>query len=146
VRKETQKILGAMQGKAVEPADFRVSCTCTRVAVLEGHTESVFISTAKKSGVDAVKEAMRKYAGVLSKEGLPSAPRQMIIVQEDPFRPQPRMDRDADGGMATTVGRIREDDVLENGVKYLLVSHNTKMGAAKGAVLVAELLNKKKYI
>ncbi|MBI2938030.1 MAG: aspartate-semialdehyde dehydrogenase [Thaumarchaeota archaeon] len=146
VRKETQKILGAMRGKAVEPADFKVSCTCTRVAVLEGHTESVFASTVKKSGVDAVKEAMRKYAGVLSKEGLPSAPRQMIIVQEDPFRPQPRMDRDVDGGMATTVGRIREDDVLENGVKYLLVSHNTKMGAAKGAVLVAELLNKKKYI
>jgi aspartate-semialdehyde dehydrogenase len=66
----------------------------------------------------------------------------MIMVHEDPFRPQPRLDRDAEDGMATVVGRIRKDNVLENGVKYVLVSHNTKMGAAKGAVLVAELVFK----
>ena len=59
---------------------------------------------------------------------------------EAPDRPQPRLDRDTHGGMATTVGRLREDAVLENGVKLVLVSHNTKMGAAKGAVLVAELM------
>ena len=70
----------------------------------------------------------------------------MIVVQKDPYRPQPRLDRDAYGGMATTVGRIRVDDVLKNGVKYLLVTHNTKMGAAKGAVLLAELLIKKGYV
>jgi aspartate-semialdehyde dehydrogenase len=67
-------------------------------------------------------------------------------VLDDPFRPQPRLDRDTHGGMATTVGRIREDGVLENGVKYVLVSHNTKMGAAKGAVLVAELLREQKLL
>ncbi|MFH0914599.1 MAG: Asd/ArgC dimerization domain-containing protein, partial [Chloroflexota bacterium] len=77
---------------------------------------------------------------------LPSAPRQMIVVLTDPFRPQPRLDRDTDNGMATVVGRIRQDTALENGVKYVLVSHNTKMGAARGAVLVAELLIKEGYI
>ncbi len=72
--------------------------------------------------------------------GLPSAPRHLIITHDDPFRPQPRLDRDNEAGMATTVGRLRKDDALDNGWKYLLVSHNTKMGAAKGAVLVAEAL------
>jgi len=61
-------------------------------------------------------------------------------VHDDPFRPQPRLDRDRGEGMVTTVGRVREDAALPNGVKFVLVSHNTKMGAAKGAVLVAELL------
>jgi aspartate-semialdehyde dehydrogenase len=70
----------------------------------------------------------------------------MIVVRTDPFRPQPRLDRDTDNGMATVVGRIRKDTALENGVKYMLVSHNTKMGAARGAVLVAELLIKKGHI
>jgi len=67
-------------------------------------------------------------------------------VHDDPFRPQPRLDRDADGGMTTSVGRIREDEALDNGIKYLLVSHNTKMGAAKGAVLTAEYLATAGYI
>ena len=71
---------------------------------------------------------------------MPSSPPRWIEVSEDPFRPQPRLDRDSHGGMTTSVGRVREDEVLENGVKYVLVSHNTKMGAAKGAVLVAEML------
>jgi hypothetical protein len=57
----------------------------------------------------------------------------LFTVHDDPFRPQPRLDRDADGGMTTSVGRIRDDPALENGIKYVLVSHNTKMGAAKGA-------------
>ena len=70
----------------------------------------------------------------------------MIIVDEDPFRPQPRLDRNACDGMATTVGRIREDNIFGKGVKYVLVSHNTKNGAAKGAVLIAEYLYKTKYI
>ncbi|MGH7899265.1 MAG: Asd/ArgC dimerization domain-containing protein, partial [Candidatus Binatia bacterium] len=72
--------------------------------------------------------------------GLPSAPRRWIVVHDDPFRPQPRLDRDAEGGMATSVGRIRPEPVLENGIKFVLVTHNTKMGAAKGAVLVGEHL------
>jgi aspartate-semialdehyde dehydrogenase len=87
-----------------------------------------------------VAAALREFGGELARLELPSAPRRLITVHDDPFRPQPRLDRDADGGMTTSVGRIREDPALDNGMKYLLVSHNTKMGAAKGAVLTAEYL------
>jgi aspartate-semialdehyde dehydrogenase len=146
VQRETQKILGDFAGNAVNPARFNVSCTCTRVNVREGHTESVFVSTEKACEVNDVATAMREYNGSANEAELPSAPHQMIIVREDPFRPQPRLDRDADDGMATVVGRIRKDNVLKNGIKYLLVSHNTKMGAAKGAVLAAELLIRDDYI
>ena len=72
-------------------------------------------------------------------------PERLIRVHDDPFRPQPRLDRDEGGGMTTSVGRIRRDSVFKNGIKYLLVSHNTKMGAARGAILVAEYLVKKGY-
>ncbi|MCY1035471.1 aspartate-semialdehyde dehydrogenase [Corallococcus sp. BB11-1] len=142
VEVETKKILGSLDaaGAALTPHDVRVSCTCTRVAVLEGHTESVFVSLGKKATVAEVAQAMREWKGAEVASALPSAPPRWIEVLDDPFRPQPRMDRDTHGGMATTVGRIREDGVLENGFKYVLVSHNTKMGAAKGAILVAELL------
>ena len=146
VQRETQKILGNFAGKSVSPAEFNVSCTCTRVNVREGHTESVFVSNQKPCEVNDVARAMREYNGSAKEAELPSAPKHMIIVHEDPFRPQPRLDRDAEDGMATVVGRIRKDNVLNNGIKYLLVSHNTKMGAAKGAVLVAELLIRDGYI
>ena len=146
VQRETQKILGSFAGNTVNPARFNVSCTCTRVNVREGHTESVFVSTQKTCAVDEITRVLREYNGLVGGVELPSAPRHMIIVHEDPFRPQPRLDRDAEDGMATVVGRIRKDNVLENGIKYLLVSHNTKMGAAKGAVLVAELLIRDGYI
>ncbi len=76
---------------------------------------------------------------------LPSAPKQLLVVQDDPYRPQPRLDLMTEDGMATTIGRIRQDPTLKNGIKYVLLSHNTKMGAAKGAVLVAEFLYKEKY-
>jgi len=146
VQRETQKILGNFAGNSVNPARFNVSGTCTRVNVREGHTESVFVSTQRACEVSDVAKAMREYSGSANEVELPSAPKHMIIVHEDPFRPQPRLDRDAEDGMATVVGRIRKDNVLKNGIKYLLVSHNTKMGAAKGAVLVAELLIRDGYI
>ena len=146
VQRETQKILGVLEGGHIRPAPFAVSCTCTRVCVLEGHTETVFASTQKPCDVSSAVKAMREFAGDSDVTGLPSAPAHMIRVNDDPFRPQPRLDRDNDGGMATTVGRVREDSVLENGIKYVLVSHNTKMGAAKGAVLVAEMLIRDGYI
>jgi aspartate-semialdehyde dehydrogenase len=89
---------------------------------------------------------MREWKGHPLSRDLPTAPPRWIEVSDDPFRPQPRLDRDTHGGMATTVGRLREDGVLHNGVKYVLVSHNTKMGAAKGAVLVAELLRAQGFV
>jgi len=146
VQRETQKILGSLAGNSISPAKFNASCTCTRVNVREGHTESVFVSTQKASEASDIASVMREYVGLAGDTDLPSAPRHMIIVHEDPYRPQPRLDRDAEDGMATVVGRIRKDNVLKNGVKYVLVSHNTKMGAAKGAVLIAELLIRDGYI
>ena len=142
VQKETLKILGGLKNGGIAPADIAVSCTCTRVNVREGHTESVFLSTTKPCDAPAAAKAMSEYDGGLHELGLPSAPEHLIVVRDDPFRPQPRLDRDTEGGMATVVGRLRRDNVLPNGLKYVLLSHNTKMGAAKGAVLVAELLSK----
>ena len=145
VQRETQKILGTLTKGAIQPGNFRVSCTCTRVNVLEGHTESVFVSTESSCQPEDVIKAMRAF-NPLKGMGLPSAPEHLITVNIDPFRPQPRLDRNAEDGMSTTVGRVRKDTALENGIKYLLVSHNTKMGAAKGATLTAELLIKEGYI
>lgn len=145
VQKETQKILGALQNNAITSAVFPVSATCTRVAVLDGHTETVFVATEKACSVKDVKAAMRAFDGGLS--GLPSAPNPVILVHDDPFRPQPRRDRNNGNGMTTTVGRIREERAMsEHGVKYVLVSHNTKMGAARGAILVAEMLMRDGFI
>jgi aspartate-semialdehyde dehydrogenase len=146
VERETQKILGKLTGDSITPAAIAVSCTCTRVNVLEGHTESVFVQLRKKAGLDEVKAAWRELGSELDGLGLPSAPRNLIVVREDPYRPQVRLDRDEQGGMSTVVGRLREDLAFNNGIKYMLVSHNTRMGAANGAILVAEYLIKKGYI
>ncbi len=140
VEKETQKILGSIVGETVAPAPFPVSATCTRVPVLEGHTEAVYVSLKKHATVDDVKKVLRDFGKDFVKLGFPSCPPHLIDVTDDPFRPQPRLDRDREGGMLTSVGRVRADHALPNGIKYMLVSHNTKMGAAKGGMLVAEYL------
>ncbi|MBV9120145.1 MAG: aspartate-semialdehyde dehydrogenase [Chloroflexi bacterium] len=146
VQQETQKVLGELAGESISPAAFPVSCTCTRVNVLDGHTEAVFVSTKQAASVDQVKDAFRDYRSGLEDLELPSAPRQLLTVLDDPYRPQPRLDRDIEDGMSTAVGRVREDGALPNGVKWVLVSHNTKMGAAKGAVLVGEVLSQQGYL
>jgi len=139
VQRETQKILGSLQGGEIRNAPFGVSATCTRANVSDGHTEAVFVATEKPCTPEEVAQAMRDFKGGL--EGLPSTPKELIHVHDDPFRPQPRRDKDMGAGMTTVVGRLRPETVLgQSGVKYVLVSHNTKMGAAKGAILVAELL------
>ncbi len=144
VARETRKILGALGEGGIAPADMVVSATCTRASVTEGHTEAVSVATSKPCPIEAVREALGKYDGGL--RGLFSAPDRLILVSDDPFRPQPRIDREASDGMATTVGRIRPDPVWPHGVRFVLVSHNTKMGAAKGAVLVAEALQREGYL
>ena len=140
VQSETQKILGKVNGQGIEPAAFPVSCTCTRVNVMDGHTEAVFASANEPVSIEAARRALAEFDGGLSSANLPSAPGRSILVRDEPDRPQPRLDRNADNGMATVVGRLRQDLALQNGIKYVLVSHNTKMGAASGAVLLAELL------
>jgi aspartate-semialdehyde dehydrogenase len=131
VEKEARKILDS---------PVVVSATCTRVNVMDGHTESVAVSLGRHASPDEVRQAFRAVRNEAHELGLPTAPAEWIKVHDDPFRPQPRLDRDNGHGLTTTVGRVREDAVLPNGVKYLLVSHNTRMGAAAGAVLVAEYL------
>src|SRR5712691_1942549 len=140
VERETRKILGHWG----EPAPFAVSCTCTRVNVRDGHLETVYVGTERPSNAAAATAAMNAF-GVDGLKGLPSAPERLLRVDPDPFRPQPRRDRDAGDGMTVTVGRMRDEPVLK-GVKYVVLSHNTKLGAGKGAVLLAEWLSREGYI
>jgi aspartate-semialdehyde dehydrogenase len=140
VQRETAKILGRLENDEIVPLDVTVSATCTRVNVRDGHTVVASVSLVEPGSLDEVKEAFRSFGSEFCELGLPSAPPELIHVTEDPFHPQPRADRYRNDGMTTTVGRVREDTVLANGVKFVLLSHNTKMGAAKGAVLTAEIL------
>ncbi|GIU71894.1 MAG: aspartate-semialdehyde dehydrogenase [Candidatus Nitrosocaldaceae archaeon] len=143
VQKEAVKILGTFNNSSIDYAKFKVSCTCTRVAVIDGHTEAAFVETIEHCEPDEVKDAMLDYSKNVSIKDLPSAPKDYIYVHDDPSRPQPRLDRDMNDGLTTVVGRLRKDPIFENGIKYVLVSHNEKMGSAKGAVLLAEMLKSK---
>jgi len=140
VERETRKILGHWG----EPAPFAVSCTCTRVNVSDGHLETVNVGTERPTDAAAATAAMNAF-GSDGLKGLPSAPDRLLRVDPDPFRPQPRRDRDAGDGMTVTVGRVRDEPVLK-GVKYVVLSHNTKLGAGKGAVLLAEWLTREGYV
>jgi len=143
VRLETRKILGKLKDGKIEDADIRVSCTCTRVPVLDGHTESVFVETTKDIDPVKAKDTYNQYNKEISVVGLPSAPEKYYAFHEDPTRPQPRLERSVGGGMTTTIGRVEREELFEHGLKYILFSHNKKMGSAKGAVLLAEMLYKK---
>jgi aspartate-semialdehyde dehydrogenase len=148
VQIETKKILGRYNDQSGEilSDELKVSCTCTRVPVSDGHTEVVFVETSTKADPESVAKQMIKFSENVSIRTLPSAPKDYIIVNDDPTRPQPRIDREVNDGMTTVVGRLRKDSVFENGVKYVLLTHNEKMGSAKGAVLLAELLKTKNII
>ena len=146
VERETCKILGRYRDEGIQAAPFKVSSTCMRVNVRDGHSESVFVSLKRETYPKEVKKAMRSFAKEFTDLRLPSSPPSMIVVSDDAYRPQPRLDRDTYDGMATVVGRIRHDGAFPNGIKYVLLSHNTKMGAAKGCVLAAEYLAEKSYI
>ena len=143
VRKETRKILGKLKDGKIEDADIRVSCTCTRVPVIDGHTESVFVETKQDIDPDKAKELYMESNKSISVAGLPSAPEEYYAFHEDPTRPQPRIEREVGGGMTTTIGRVEKEELFDHGLKYVLFSHNKKMGSAKGAVLLAEVLYKK---
>ena len=146
VKLETRKILGKLKNGKIEDADIRISCTCTRVPVLDGHTESVFVETTKEIDPMKAKDTYEQYNKEISVAGLPSAPEKYYVFHEDPTRPQPRMERSVGDGMTTTIGRVEKEELFDNGLKYVLFSHNKKMGSAKGAVLLAEMLYKKDKI
>ena len=143
VQVETKKILGHLNSNSIVSSEIKISCTCTRVPVLDGHTESVFVKTRKPITAEKVKSEMLKFSEAVAMDELPTAPKEYIMVHDDPTRPQPRLDREVNDGMTTVIGRIRKDTAFENGIKYILFSHNEKMGSAKGAVLLAELFKHK---
>ncbi|PJC51095.1 MAG: aspartate-semialdehyde dehydrogenase [Nitrosopumilales archaeon CG_4_9_14_0_2_um_filter_34_16] len=143
VRLETRKILGKLKDGKIIDADIRVSCTCTRVPVIDGHTESVFVETTQEIDPVKAKETYDKCNEDISVVGLPSAPEKYYAFHDDPTRPQPRMERTVGDGMTTTIGRVEKEELFDHGLKYMLFSHNKKMGSAKGAVLLAEMLYKK---
>jgi aspartate-semialdehyde dehydrogenase len=140
VQRETAKILGRLEGDRIEELALPVSATCTRVNVRDGHTETVNLGLSKPASLSEVASSLRAYGREFTDLGLPSSPAELIQVSEDPYRPQPRVDRLVGDGMTTVVGRLRKDEVLRNGLKLVLLSHNTKLGAAKGATLLAEYL------
>ncbi len=140
VATETGKILGRIGEGGIAPHPAVVGATCTRAAVIEGHTLAVTVETERPCAPAEAAAAMRAFQPDYAGRDLPSAPRRAIVVHDDPFRPQPRLDRDAENGMATSVGRLRAEPAIRNGLKYVALSHNTRMGAAAGAVLTAEYL------
>ncbi len=145
VKRETLKLLGEFDGERIKQASFQIACKCNRVPVLEGHTESVFIETERKCGVNELKESWRKYRGEAQRLNLPSASPHPIVVKDEVDRPQPRFDANTEGGMCVVIGGV-ESNVFENGFQYTVLSHNTELGAAKGAVLAAEYLLKTGWI
>jgi aspartate-semialdehyde dehydrogenase len=138
IESETQKILGSLDGNAVKPHPVVVSAQTTRVAVIDGHTESVSVSLEAKPSVAQVIEAMRTFRGRPQELGLPLAPPVPVVWLDGADRPQPRLDAERDGGMAVCVGRVRPCPVLD--IKFIALGHNTIRGAAGAAVLNAELL------
>lgn len=134
IEAELPRILGAPG----EPATFRVSTTATRVPVTDGHLASVSVQLSRDVGADAILEAWRGFRGEPQTRGLPSAPEFPLHVLEDDHHPQPLLHRDADRGMAASVGRLRPCPVL--GWKFVTLSHNVVRGAAGGSILLAELI------
>lgn len=135
---EPQKILGKFSGMKIESAQFKVSAQCNRVPVQDGHLESVRVKLSRQATVEQIVESLSNFTGLPQELKLPTAPARPIIVRIEKDRPQPRLDRDAENGMATVVGRISKDTILD--FKFTLISHNTMRGAAGAALLNAELL------
>ena len=144
VETEPLKLLGRLEGHGFQPAPITVSAQCNRVNTVEGHLEAVSVRLGRKAEVDAVVEALRSFTALPQELGLPSAPQRPIVVREEIDRPQPRYDRDEQGGMAVVVGRVRECPVLD--YKFVVLGHNTVRGAAGGSILNAELLVAKGYL
>jgi aspartate-semialdehyde dehydrogenase len=146
--KECLKILGTVQdGKIVNAGEPVVSSTCTRVAVVDGHTASVSLEfdlpDDKKPDLDEIERVWTAFSSIPQELNLPSAPVHPIVVRHENNRPQPRRDRETEKGMACVIGRLRPCSVFD--IKFVALSHNTKRGAALGGILNAELLKAKGF-
>jgi aspartate-semialdehyde dehydrogenase len=135
---EPRKMLGSLDGNGVGLADLKISAHTNRVPVLDGHTVCVSAELDGPIPVEAADQALRDYQAPEAARDLPSAPRPVIIVRDEPYRPQPRLDRMTGKGMTTVVGRIRPDPLFH--LKFVVLSHNTIRGAAGGSIYNAELL------
>jgi len=144
MEEETHKLLGTMNGAKIVPGKFGMSAQCNRVAVEDGHTESVSIRLETKATADEMIAAWNDYRAEPQQLKLPSAPEKPVVYVEASDRPQPRFDVDMGAGMTTVVGRLRPCSVLD--WKFTVLSHNTIRGAAGAAVLNAELLKAKGYL
>ena len=144
VEAETRKILGTVSQGEILDAEMKVSAQCNRVNVTDGHLASIRISFAKKVSINEVRDALASFRAMPQQLNLHSAPARPVIVRDEVDRPQPRLDRDPGNGMSVTVGRIREDGVLD--YRFVALGHNTIRGAAGAAILNAELLVAKGYL
>ncbi len=143
--KEPLKIWGKIEGGEIVPATSpAITAQCLRVPVSDGHTAAVFVNFENKPAKEQILEAWANFKGEPQELELPSAPKQFIHYFEENDRPQAKLDRMTENGMAVCAGRLREDNVFD--YKFVGLSHNTLRGAAGGAVLLAELLAAKGYL
>ena len=143
---EPLKIWGHLEGGKIVTADGpSITAQCLRVPVSNGHTAAVFVSfKGEKPSIEQIKAEWANFKGRAQELQLPSAPKQFIHYFEEPDRPQAKLDRELEGGMAVSMGRLRPDTQYD--YKFVGLSHNTLRGAAGGAVLLAELLCAEGYI
>jgi len=144
MEEETRKLLGRLNGSGIIMGAFGMSAQCNRVAVEDGHTESVSIKLTKKAKPEEIIQAWNEFRSLPQELKLPSAPEQPVVYVTPSDRPQPRFDSDRGNGMTTTVGRLRPCGVLD--WKFTVLSHNTIRGAAGAALLNAELLKVQGYL
>ena len=141
---EPLKVWGTIEGnKIVKASSPSITTQCLRVPVSNGHTAAVFVSFDKKPSKEEILKCWKEFSGVPQELELPHAPKQFLNYFEENDRPQAKLDRDLEGGMAVSIGRLREDTQYD--YKFVCLSHNTLRGAAGGAVLLAELLAAKGY-
>jgi aspartate-semialdehyde dehydrogenase len=135
---EPNKMLGKSNGQRIETAGMKISAHCNRVPVTDGHLVTVSVSFRDKPSLGDILEAWQTWEPLPQKLNLPLAPKPPLVIRPEANRPQPRLDRNAGKGMATSVGRLRPCNVLD--VRFVTLAHNTIRGAAGGSVLNAELM------
>jgi aspartate-semialdehyde dehydrogenase len=141
---EPRKLLGKLVDGKVEPSKITVSAQCNRVPVLDGHLECVSVKFGDSVTPEAVREAFLAYRSPIDTLELPTAPKRLLHLFDDPRFPQPRRHAERENGMQVSIGRVRACEVQD--VKFVALVHNTIRGAAGGAVLNAELLIKQGYL
>lgn len=142
---EPLKIWGHVEnGLVVNTRVPNVTTQCLRVPVSDGHMAAVFVSLEKKISEEEIIRRWESFRGEPQKLGLPSAPKQFLHYFREEDRPQTRLDRDLEKGMAVSIGRLRPDSQYD--IKFVCLSHNTLRGAAGGGVLMAEYLCAKGFM